>query len=178
MLDLPRLPRSVAKKLRTVYPRLRTQPLSGPNIKKLQRWRDLYRYRLGDHRLIHKMASEQSRCIVTLLYLGHRKDVYRHLGHDPDHEAPTIRVVANERARPLLALPAEQTDGNGQTPTDGPRPTAGDARLPARFNLVLDQQAITGDDRRVLEQCRTEDELQECNVSPELLEMSWIRRKD
>ena len=169
--DLPRLPRSVAKKLRTVYPRLRAQPLSGPNIKKLQRWRDLYRYRLGDHRLIYKMDSEQSRCVVTLLYLGHRKDVYRHLGHDPDHEAPTIRVVANERARPLLALPEEPTNGNGQTPTDGPRPTAGDVRLSARFPLVLDQLGITGDDRRVLDRCRTEDDLLNCGVSQKLLEM-------
>lgn len=169
--DLPRLSKSVAKKLRTVYPRLRTHPLSGPNIKKLQRWRDLYRYRLGDHRLIYKMESEQSRCVVTLLYLGHRKDVYRHLGHDPDREAPTIRVVTNERARPLLALPDGQTNENGQTRTDGPRPTADDSRLPARFNRVLDELGITGEDRQVLDRCRTEDDLQECNVSPELLEM-------
>ena len=171
MHDLPRLSKSVAKKLRTVYPRLRTHPLNGPNIKKLQRWRDLYRYRLGDQRLIYKMESEQSRCVVTLLYLGHRKDVYRNLGHDPDREEPTIRVVANERARPLLALPDEQTNGNGQTPTDGPRPTAGDSRLPATFNRVLDELGITGEDRRVLDRCRTEDDLQECNVAPELLEM-------
>ena len=169
--DLPRLSKSVAKKLRTVYPRLRTHPFSGPNIKKLQRWRDLYRYRLGDHRLIYKMGSDQSVCVVTLLYLGHRKDVYRNLGHDPDREAPTIRVVANERARPLLALPDEPTNGNSQTPADEPRPAAGDLRLPARFNRVLDELGITGEDRRVLDRCRTEDDLQECNVSPELLEM-------
>lgn len=169
--DLPRLPKSVAKKLRTVYPRLRTHPLSGPNIKKLQRWRDLYRYRLGDHRLIYRMDSDQSRCVVTLLYLGHRKDVYRHLGHDPDHEAPTIRVVANERVRPLLALSDEQTNGNGQTPTDGPRPTAGDAPLPAGFALVLDQLGITGDSRRILARCRSEDDLLNSGVSQKLLEM-------
>ena len=161
--DLPRLPKSVANKLRRVYPRLRTHPINGHNIKKLQRWRDLYRYRMGDHRLIYKMESEQSRCVVTLLYLGHRKDVYRHLGHDPDREAPTIRVVANERARPLLALPAEQTNGNGPTP--------GDSRLPAELNRVLDELEITGDDRRALQRCRTDDELLECKVTPELLEM-------
>ena len=161
--DLPRLPKSVANKLRRVYPHLRTHPLNGPNIKKLQRWRDLYRYRMGDHRLIYKMESEQSRCVVTLLYLGHRKDVYRHLGHDPDREAPTIRVVANERARPLLSLPAEQTNGNGPTP--------GDSRLPVELNRVLDELEITGDDRRALQKCRTDDELLECKVTPELLEM-------
>ena len=161
--DLPRLSKSVANKLRRVYPRLRTHPLNGPNIKKLQRWRDLYRYRLGDHRLIYKMESEQSRCVVTLLYLGHRKDVYRHLGHDPDRDAPTIRVVANERARPLLALPAEQTKGS--------EPTPGDSQLPAELNRVLDELEITGDDRRALQKCRTDDELLECKVTPELLEM-------
>ena len=162
MHDLPRLSKSVANKLRRVYPRLRTHPLNGPNIKKLQRWRDLYRYRLGDHRLIYKMESEQSRCVVTLLYLAHRKDVYRHLGHDPDREAPTIRVVANERARPLLALPAEQTKRSGPTP--------GDSQFPAALNRVLDELEITGDDRRALRECRTDDELLECKVSPDLLD--------
>ena len=163
MHDLPKLPKSVANKLRRVYPYLRTHPISGPNIKKLQRWRDLYRYRLGDHRLIYKMDSEQRRCVVILLYLGHRKDVYRHLGHDPAREAPTIRVIANERARPLLALPSEQTDGNGPTPSD--------SRLPTEFNRVLDELGIAGDDRRALQKCRTEDEFLACNVAPELLEM-------
>ena len=162
MHDLPRLPKSLANKLRRVYPRLRTQPLNGPNIKRLRGWRDLYRYRVGDHRLIYKMESEQSRCVVTLLYLGHRKDVYRHLGHDPDREAPTIRVVANERARPLLALPAGQTNGD--------EPTPGESSLPAELNRVLDELEITGDDRRTLQKCRTDDELLECRVSPELLE--------
>lgn len=167
--DLPKLSRSLARKLRTVYPRLRTRPLSGPNIKKLQRWRDLYRYRLGDHRLIYRMDSEQSRCVVTLLYLGHRKDVYRHLGHDPDREAPTIRVVANERARPLLALPDEQTDDNGPTPTDEPGPTPGDAPLPDRFREVLERLEIAGENLKALQECGTESQLLNCGVSEELL---------
>lgn len=168
--DLPRLSRLLAKKLRTVYPRLRAHPVSGPNIKKLQRWRDLYRYRLGDHRLIYRMDSEQSRCVVTLLYLGHRKDVYRHLGHDPDREAPTIRVVASERARPLLALPDDQADDNGQTATDGPGPTPADSPLPDRFHEVLERLEIAGEDLKALQECGTESQLLNCGVSEELLD--------
>ena len=88
--------------------------------------------------------------------------MYRHLGHDPDREAPTIRVVANERARPLLALPAEQTKGS--------EPTPGDSQLPAALNRVLAELEITGDDRRALQKCQTDDELLECRVSPDLLD--------
>lgn len=166
--DLPRVSRPIANKLRRVYPRLRTRPLSGPNIKKLQRWRDLYRYRLGDHRLIYKVESAQSRCTVTLLYLGHRRHVYRDLGHDPEHDAPTIRVVANERARPLLVLPAEQANESGQPPASVA--TKADERLRAELTRVLDELEITGDNRRALLKCQTDDELLECKVSPEVLE--------
>ena len=168
MRDLPLVPRTVSKRLPRVYRDLRTRPRSGANIKKLRRWRDLYRYRMGDHRLIYTVESGKSRCAVKLLYLGHRKDVYRHLGHDPDREAPTIRVVENERARPLLALPAEQTNENGQP--SARVPADGDPRLPADFSRVLDELEITEDDRRALQECRTDDELLECEVSPELLE--------
>lgn len=167
---LLQVPKSVSKRLPRVFRDLRTRPLSGPNIKKLRRWRDLYRYRLGDHRLIYAVANEQSRCTVTLLYLGHRRHVYRDLGHNHEHDAPTVRVVANERARPLLALPTEQGNGNGHPPTSST--TDGEARLPAEYSRVLDELDITADDRRALRECRTETELLECEVSPELLE--WV----
>ena len=123
---------------------------------------------MGDHRLIYTVESEQSRCTVTLLSLGHRKDVYRDLGHDPDNDAPTVRVVANDRARPLLALPAGETTEGGQPPARVP--TDGDSRLPAELSRVLDELEITGDDRQALQECRTDTELLECEVSPELLE--------
>ena len=158
-----RVPKSVSKRLPRVYRDLRTHPRSGANIRKLRRWRDLYRYRIGDHRLVYRVESEQSRCAVTWLFLGHRGDVYRDLGHDPDREAPTIRVVENEGARPFLALPSEKTNENDQ-------PTAGDRPLPADFSRVLDELEVAGDDRRALRKCRTDDELLECKVSPELLE--------
>ena len=165
---LSRVPRRVSKKVPTVCRDLRTRPRRGDKIRKLRRWRHLYRYRIGDHRLIYTVESAHSRCAVTLLSLGHRRDVYRDLGHDPDHDVPTIRVVANERVRPLLALPAGQTNEDDQPPAR--LPDAGDRRLPAEFSRVLDELEITGDDRRALEKCRTEDELLECEVSPELLE--------
>ena len=168
MDDLPRVSRPIANKLRRVYPRLRARPLSGPNIKKLRRWRDLYRYRLGDHRLIYTVESAQCRCTVTLLYLGHRRHVYRDLGHDPEHNAPTIRVIANERARPLLVLPAEQANEDGEPPASVA--TAADQRLRAELTRVLDELKITGDDRQALLKCQSDDELLECKVSPELLE--------
>ena len=158
-----RVPKSVSKRLPRVYRDLRTRPRSGANIHKLRRWRDLYRYRIGDHRLVYRVETEQSRCAVTWLFLGHRGDVYRELGHDPDREVPTIRVVENELARPFLAILPEETNENGQ-PTDGDRP------LPADFSRVLDELEVAGDARRALAKCQTEGELLDCRVPGELLE--------
>ena len=168
--NILRAPKTVGKKLPKVWNRLRTQPFHGPNIKKLRGWRDLYRYRLSNYRLIYKREKEPSGCVVTLLYLGHRKEVYSKIGYDPKQAAPTIRVVANKRAQPLLELPDKQTNGISQSPTYKPEPTTGESALPARFNRLLDELEIRGDDRQALQECRTEDELMECNVAQELLD--------
>jgi mRNA interferase RelE/StbE len=59
-----------------LYPQLRKNPSSGPNIKRLKGdMSSIYRYRIGDYRLFYTIDSEKG--IVYLLDLDNRKDAYR-----------------------------------------------------------------------------------------------------
>jgi len=178
--DFLRVPKSVGKKLPEVRRRLSTDPRGGSNVRRLRGWRGLYRYRMGDHRLIYAVESEQSRCVVTLLYLGHRKDVYRRLGHDPDRDAPTVLVA--KRAPHLVARPEEQTGRADEPGIGGDERPGIDLPLPDRFHEVLDRLGISGEGLTSLQECRTESQLLSCGVSQGLLERTiyalWPRSID
>jgi mRNA interferase RelE/StbE len=61
---------------RYVYPQLRAQPRSGPNIKKLQGYQpETWRYRIGRFRIF--FGIDESNRIVNILTLDDRKDAYR-----------------------------------------------------------------------------------------------------
>ena len=59
-----------------VYPILRSNPYFGPNIKKLKgEYKDIYRYRIGNHRLFYKISEEL--ILVFIITIEDRKDAYR-----------------------------------------------------------------------------------------------------
>jgi mRNA interferase RelE/StbE len=59
-----------------VYPILRENPFYGPNIKKLKgEYKDIYRYRIGDFRLLYKISDET--VIVFIIDIEQRKDAYK-----------------------------------------------------------------------------------------------------
>src|SRR5207302_475293 len=63
----------VARRARQALERLREAPtLPGGNIKALAGHRHLWRYRIGDYRLIYGVQG----AVVQLLGIGHRRDVY------------------------------------------------------------------------------------------------------
>ena len=69
---------SIKPRLQAAIDALRTHPLSGPQVKQLKgQLRDYYRYRAGDYRIVYTVA-QQAR-IVSIDYIQHRNDVYRHL---------------------------------------------------------------------------------------------------
>lgn len=45
------------------------QPLKG------ERWRGIYKYRLGDYRILYLLDVDQRQ--ITILKVGHRRDVYK-----------------------------------------------------------------------------------------------------
>ena len=59
-----------------IYPRLRTNPYFGPNIKRLKgALSSVYRYRMGDYRLFYTIDASKKR--VFILDIVHRRDAYR-----------------------------------------------------------------------------------------------------
>ena len=75
--SLARLDRSTQRRVQTFLaeriataedPRRLGRPLSGALV-------GLWRYRIGDYRLICRI--EDGRCLVLVLALGHRREVYR-----------------------------------------------------------------------------------------------------
>jgi len=59
-----------------IYPRLRTNPYFGPNIKRLKgELSSIYRYRMGDYRLFYTIDASKKR--VFILDIVHRRDAYR-----------------------------------------------------------------------------------------------------
>jgi mRNA interferase RelE/StbE len=59
-----------------IYPRLRTNPYFGPNIKRLKgELSSIFRYRMGDYRLFYTIDSNKK--LVFMLDIVHRRDAYR-----------------------------------------------------------------------------------------------------
>ena len=77
--DLKKLDKPVQKRLLdkiektlTQDPRGLGKPLTGP-------FSGLWRYRIGDYRVIYKIAQEE--ILIVVARIGHRKDIYRKLAN-------------------------------------------------------------------------------------------------
>ncbi len=67
--------KNLAAKLNKIFEQISLQPFFGKNIRKLKgRLSGLYRYRLGDYRIVYSITSEIK--IVSIVWIGKRKDAY------------------------------------------------------------------------------------------------------
>ena len=68
---------SIINKIKNfVYPQLKVNPFYGPNIKKLKgKFKELYRYRIGDFRLFYAIDSDK--IIIIVVDIEKRKDSYK-----------------------------------------------------------------------------------------------------
>ncbi len=67
---------TLSKKLRKCFLYLENNPYESNNIKILTgKFMNLYRYRIGDYRVIYEINKTQK--VVHILSIKHRKDVYR-----------------------------------------------------------------------------------------------------
>lgn len=170
--EISETPERVRKKLRKDgNARLRAVPatLDPPAIKKLSGWKNLYRLRLNDYRLVYRVEHEPRK--VTLLFIGPRDKVYERLGHDPDKDQPTARVIADEEVHRLLERkpgPEEfsQAFEEALNAPALPEPEGKDAApLPHGFNSdLLDSLEVAPKHREVLLECETEGQLLNCDV--------------
>ena len=59
-----------------VYPQLKLNPFFGPNIKKLKgKFKELYRYRVGNFRLFY--AIDSNKVLIIMIDIEKRKDSYK-----------------------------------------------------------------------------------------------------
>ena len=78
---LEALPRQTSLRIRRkleghLYPLIRHNPYSGPNIKKLRGYSpDTWRYRIGDFRIFY--GVDKDRRVVEMLTVNLRRDAYR-----------------------------------------------------------------------------------------------------
>ena len=68
------LPRQEQQRLKTKIDNLEIDPLP-PGVVKLSGEKNLYRIRVGNYRIIYSI--QDSRLLILIVKIGHRKDVYR-----------------------------------------------------------------------------------------------------
>jgi len=73
--ELKKLPKAVITKIVNSVESLSKNPFP-LGSKKISGVEYTFRIRIGDYRIIYTVESE--RCIIEVIKIGHRKDVYRH----------------------------------------------------------------------------------------------------
>jgi len=131
------------------------------SIKKLDSYENVWRYRIGDFRLIYSVAGK----VVQLLAVGARKDVYVRFGIDGDiPDAALIEEV--ERA-----LDPTRTLSHEYVYVAPPAPTPISSNLPMILTeQQLRQWLIPDVFHAALSACQTEDDLMTAQVPPEHME--------
>ncbi len=170
------IPEKIRKKLSRESNRLRSNPgTSVSPIKKLNGWKNLYRLRLNEYRAVYHV-DEKSKT-VTLLLIEHRSKVYDLLGHDPDKNQPTSRIIADEQAQKLLEhIPSQEEFAKAYEQTLNEQPSVNSedtdsAPLPSEFNdELLDSLNIPLNYRQTLLNCKTREELLFCGIPDKVLE--------
>ena len=72
--DLRKLDSAIQIKLGKAIDKLTKNPFP-TGFRKLTGEKDLYRYRVGDYRIIYQFIA--GKVIILVLRIGHRKDIYR-----------------------------------------------------------------------------------------------------
>jgi mRNA interferase RelE/StbE len=72
--QLRKLPKDALQRIRTATEALREEPRPD-GVAKLAGTHDLWRIKVGDHRVIYTIADDVT--VVTVVRIGHRREVYR-----------------------------------------------------------------------------------------------------
>ena len=74
--EYDRLPDNIQRRINRAFDEIAESPC-GPGVVKLQGGEDLYRWRVGDGRIIYRVQDEA--LIVLVVRIGNRREVYRGL---------------------------------------------------------------------------------------------------
>ena len=106
--DFVQLDRNTQKSVKFALAELEDKPVTprSDKIKRLKYHERLWRYRLGDLRLVY--AAYPERKLVQLISIGHRSDVYDRLGYQPDEpEYDDYSLVLEQALDPEGETPPE-----------------------------------------------------------------------
>ena len=158
--DFVELSKTLQKQATQAHAELARAPATprGNTVKPLKGWKNLWRYRMGDYRLIYSVVPDSH--VVQLLAIGPRKDVYDRFKYDPKaEEMPTLTFSSElaaglepERRVPAWVQHPEWYQAQGQKPQAN--------ALPRKLTLeLLRRWRIPETCHEALMRCRTEDEL-------------------
>lgn len=74
--DIQKLPKAIAKIILQSIQSLKEDPFTG-NATKLKSKEKLYRLRVGNYRIVYTVEKQID--VVTVVKIGHRKDIYKKL---------------------------------------------------------------------------------------------------
>jgi superfamily I DNA/RNA helicase/mRNA-degrading endonuclease RelE of RelBE toxin-antitoxin system len=164
--DFVRLNRDVQKRASTAMEELEQDPITsrGNTIKKLRHHEKMWRYRIGDYRLVH--AAYPDKHLVQLIAIGPRGEIYERLGYQPDApDYPDFSVAFEGALDPNRETPPEWVQY--LTPKESEDESA---TLPYRLTSeLLTAWRIPNEYHKALINCETEDQLLESGVPPEIL---------
>lgn len=164
--DFIDLSKDLQKQATQAHAELAQDPVTprGNTIKKLKGWDNVWRYRLGGHRLIYSVLPQSQ--VVQLLAIGPRGSVYRRFNYNPDLEEQTQLTFSPELA---AGLEPGQTAGpewlNHPEWFRPPEPASQSAALPRKLTPAqLAQWLIPAEHHPALIRCQTEDDLLQADV--------------
>lgn len=161
--DFVELSKTLQKQATRAHAELEQEPITprGNTIKPLKGWQNLWRYRLGDYRLIYSADPESQ--VVQLLAIGPRHDVYRRFNYDPDAGSGPEVVFSPELAAdlaPAQRIPEWMKHPEWYQPKQVPRKPLPRKLTPSQ----LRRWCVPDDYHHKLIRCRDEDELLEADV--------------
>lgn len=74
--DIRRIPGTILQSIQTCIAALATEPFP-PGVVPIEGYKHYYRIRIGQYRIVYEVRVTVR--IITIIRIGHRKDVYRNL---------------------------------------------------------------------------------------------------
>lgn len=167
--DFVELPKNLQKQATQAHAELEQDPLTprGDTIKPLKGWDNLWRYRLGDHRLIYSVMPESR--AVQLLAIGPRADVYRRFKYDPQAGDDPSLTFTPELAAGLEPGRAAAPEWMQHPEWFQPKASPGKPLPRVLAPNLLNRWQIPEAHHPALMRCRTEEDLLGAEVPPFVL---------
>ncbi len=168
--DFVELNKDLQRQVTRALNELEADPITprGDTIKALKGWKNLWRYRLGDYRLIYEVVQDQP--IVRLLAIGPRKDVYERFNYRPDEAGGPPIVFGPDLAAGIAPQQAAAPQWLSHPEWFQPASQERGEPLPRKLTPALLRQWLVPEaDHPTLMRCRTDDDLVKADVPSELL---------